>query len=92
MVQLCPIICSCIAILLVSLVSFAAITLCVATQRVFIIVYFQSGNFWIHHRVYMYIYVYIYKTMKFLIYTDIDPASYPMDTEGSYRGSKGAGA
>jgi hypothetical protein len=32
-------------------VSFAAITLCVASQRVFIVVYFvktQSGNFWIH--------------------------------------------
>jgi hypothetical protein len=36
-------------------VSFAAITLCIASQRVFIvvIVYFvmtQSGNFWIHPR------------------------------------------
>jgi hypothetical protein len=36
-------------------VSFAAITLCIASQRVFIVVstYFfmtQSGNFWIHHR------------------------------------------
>jgi hypothetical protein len=44
--------CSCIAILWVSLVSFAAITFCVASQRVFIVVsvYFvmtQSGNFWI---------------------------------------------
>jgi hypothetical protein len=32
-------------------VGFAAITLCVASQRVFIVVYFvmiQSGNFWIH--------------------------------------------
>jgi hypothetical protein len=32
-------------------VSFAAITLCVASQRVFVVVYFvmtQSGNFWIH--------------------------------------------
>jgi hypothetical protein len=32
-------------------VSFAAITLYVASQRVFIVVYFfttQSGNFWIH--------------------------------------------
>jgi hypothetical protein len=37
-------------------VSFAVITLCVASQRVFIvvIVYFvmtQSGNFWLHHRI-----------------------------------------
>jgi hypothetical protein len=32
--------CSCIAILWVSLVSFAAITLCVTSQRVFIVVYF----------------------------------------------------
>jgi hypothetical protein len=44
--------CSCIDILWVSLTSFAAITLCVASQRVFIVVsvYFvmtQSGNFWI---------------------------------------------
>jgi hypothetical protein len=41
--------CSCVAILWVSLVSFAAITLCVASQRVFIVlVYFvmtQFGNF-----------------------------------------------
>jgi len=45
--------CSFIAVLRVSLVSFAAITLCVASQRVFSVVslYFvmtQSGNFWIH--------------------------------------------
>jgi hypothetical protein len=36
-------------------VSLAAITLCVASQRVFIVVYFvmtQSGNFWIHPRTY----------------------------------------
>jgi hypothetical protein len=38
MVQLSPIRCSCIAILGVSLVSVAAITLCVASQRVFIVV------------------------------------------------------
>jgi hypothetical protein len=34
-------------------VSFAAIALCVASQRVFVVVYFvmtQSGNFWIHLR------------------------------------------
>jgi hypothetical protein len=45
---------SCIAILWVSLVSFAAITLCVASQQVFIVVCFvmtQSGNFWIHLRI-----------------------------------------
>jgi hypothetical protein len=40
MVQLFATRCSCIAILWVSLVSFAAITLCVASQRVFIVVYF----------------------------------------------------
>jgi hypothetical protein len=38
MVQLSATGCSCIAILWVSLVSFAAITLCVASQRVFIVV------------------------------------------------------
>jgi hypothetical protein len=37
-VQLPATSCSCIAILLVSLMSFAAITLCVASQRVFIVV------------------------------------------------------
>jgi hypothetical protein len=53
MVQLSATGCSCIAILWASLVSFAAITLCVASQQVFIVVsvYFvmtPSGNFWIH--------------------------------------------
>jgi hypothetical protein len=38
MVQLSATRCNCIAILWVSLVSFAAITLCVASQRVFIII------------------------------------------------------
>jgi hypothetical protein len=38
MVQLSATRCSCIAILSVSLVSFAAISLCVASQRVFIVV------------------------------------------------------
>jgi hypothetical protein len=38
MVQLSATRCSCIAILWVSLVSFAAITICVASQRVFIVV------------------------------------------------------
>jgi hypothetical protein len=53
MVQLSATKCSCIAISWVSLVNFAAITLCVASQRVFIVVHFsmtQSGNFWIHPR------------------------------------------
>jgi hypothetical protein len=55
MVQLSATRCSCIAILWARLVSFAAITLCVASQRMFIVVskYFfmiQSGNFWIHPR------------------------------------------
>jgi hypothetical protein len=43
----------CIAILRVSLVSFATIILCVASQRVYIVVISlltQSGNFWIHSR------------------------------------------
>jgi hypothetical protein len=40
MVQLSATRCSCIAALWVSLVSFAAITLCVASQHVFIVVYF----------------------------------------------------
>jgi hypothetical protein len=58
-VQLFAIRCSCIAILWVSLVSFAAITICVASQWVFIVVivvYFvmtQSGNFWIHPSTYV---------------------------------------
>jgi hypothetical protein len=56
MVQLSATRDSCIAISWVSLVSFAAITLCVASQRVFVlvVVYFvmtQSGNFWIHPRI-----------------------------------------
>jgi hypothetical protein len=46
MVQLSATGCSCIAILWVSLVSFAATTFCVASQRVFVT---QSGNFWIIH-------------------------------------------
>jgi hypothetical protein len=51
MVQLSATRCSCIAVLWVSLVSFAAITFCVGSQRVFVVVYFvmtQSGNFWIN--------------------------------------------
>jgi hypothetical protein len=57
MVQLSATRCSFIAILRVSLVSFAAITLCVASQRGFVIVVVfislstQSGNFWIHRRI-----------------------------------------
>jgi hypothetical protein len=51
MVQLSATKCSCIAILWVSPMMFAAITICIASLQVFIIVYFvmtQSGNFWIH--------------------------------------------
>jgi hypothetical protein len=40
MLQLSATRCSCIATLLVGIVSFAAITLCVASQRVFIVVHF----------------------------------------------------
>jgi hypothetical protein len=52
MVQLSATKCICIAILWVSLLSFAAITFYVASQRLFIVlsVHFfmtQSGNFWI---------------------------------------------
>jgi hypothetical protein len=43
--------CSCIAILWLSLVSFAAITLCVGSQRVFISLSTRSGNIWIHPRI-----------------------------------------
>jgi len=43
MVQLCATRCSCIAILWVSLVSFASITLCIASQWAFINVYFVIG-------------------------------------------------
>jgi len=44
-------------------VSFAAVTLCVASQRVFIIVVIvylvitQSGNFWIHPRALAFVYI-----------------------------------
>jgi hypothetical protein len=51
MIQLSATRCNCIATLWVSLVSFGAITACVASQRVFIAVISlstQSGNFWIH--------------------------------------------
>jgi hypothetical protein len=57
MVQLSATRFTCIAILWVRLVSFAAITLCIASQRVFIVVvvvYFvitRSGNFWINPRI-----------------------------------------
>jgi hypothetical protein len=51
--------CSCIAILWVILASSAAITLFLASQRVFIVVvhFFmtQSGNFWIHPRILVYV-------------------------------------
>jgi hypothetical protein len=53
MVQLSATRCSCIAILWVRIMSFAAITLCVASQRIILKVSYtllsiQSGNFWIH--------------------------------------------
>jgi len=53
MVQLFAIKCSCIAILWVSLLNFATITLCVASQRVFGVdfVMTQSGNVWINPRI-----------------------------------------
>jgi hypothetical protein len=44
MVQLSATTCSCIAILCVSVVSFAAISLCFASQRVFIVVYFAMDS------------------------------------------------
>jgi hypothetical protein len=53
MVQLSATRCTFIAILWVSLVSFAAITLCVASQRVFVVfisLSTQSGNFWLYPR------------------------------------------
>jgi hypothetical protein len=54
MVQLSANMCGYIAILWVSIVSFAAVTFRVASQRVFVFVaYFvmtQSGNFWVHPR------------------------------------------
>jgi hypothetical protein len=46
MVQLFATRYSCIAILWVSLVSFVAITLCVASERVFIVVYFVIDSDW----------------------------------------------
>jgi hypothetical protein len=54
MVQLSATRCSCIAIMWISLVSLAVITLCVASQRVFVVVVslsIQSVNFWIHPRI-----------------------------------------
>jgi len=56
MLQLSVTRCSCIAILRVSLVSFVAITICNASQRVFIVIISlstQSGNFSIHPRLSM---------------------------------------
>jgi len=55
-IQLSATRCSSIAILWIILVSFAAIILCVASQRefIFVVVYFvmtQSGNFWIYPRI-----------------------------------------
>jgi hypothetical protein len=59
MVQLSATRCSCIAILWVSVVSFATITLCVASQRVFlffILLMTWSGNFWTHPRILINVY------------------------------------
>jgi len=52
LVQLSATRCSYITILSVSLVSFTAITLCVPSQRVLLMLLLstQSGNFWIHPR------------------------------------------
>jgi hypothetical protein len=53
MIQLSATRCSCIAIFRVTLVSFAAVTLFVASQRMFVVYFImtQSGNFWIYpHR------------------------------------------
>jgi hypothetical protein len=52
MVHLSATRCSCIAIFLTNVVSFAAIILYVASQRVCVVISLstQSGNFWIHHR------------------------------------------
>jgi hypothetical protein len=69
MVQPSAIRCSCIAILWVSLVSFAAITLCVASQRVFVVIYFvmtQSGNFWIYPRIFRTFTLYIKPVSSFV--------------------------
>jgi hypothetical protein len=62
MVRLSATRCSCIATLWVSLVSFAAITLCVASQRVFVVVsvYFVIDSvrkIWLHPRTSLYIFV-----------------------------------
>jgi len=71
--------CSSKAISWVSLVSFAAITLCVASQRVFIVVvYFvmtQSGNFWIHPRVMSFLWIYFPAHTNFLLFTGLTPHS-----------------
>jgi hypothetical protein len=57
MVQFSGTRCSCSATLWVSLVSFAAITLYVPSQLVFISLSTQYGNFWIHPRTYVHIYI-----------------------------------
>jgi hypothetical protein len=58
MVQLSATKCSCIAILWVSLVSFDAITLCVVSQRVLMLLFISlstySGNFWIYPRTFVF--------------------------------------
>jgi hypothetical protein len=55
MVQLSATTCSFIAILWVSLVCFASVIICVPSQRVFVVfisLSTQSGNFWIHPRMF----------------------------------------
>jgi len=58
-VQISVTTCSCIAILWISLVSFVAVTLCIACQRCFLLLLLfislstQSGNLWIHSRPYL---------------------------------------
>jgi hypothetical protein len=66
MIQLSATRCSCISILWVSLVSFAATTLCVASQRVFIVISLstQSGNFWIHLRIVITVSIYSHHTLS----------------------------
>jgi hypothetical protein len=73
MVQLCATRCNCITILGVSIVSFAIITLCVAYQRVFIVIsiYFvmtQFENFWIHPCVLTHVLLIYYVMLKKTLY------------------------
>jgi hypothetical protein len=100
MVQLSATRCSCIAILWVSLVSFAAVTLCVASQRVFVVVYFVIDSV----REFLDVPPYcIIKTQSLTILLGFLPhrrvqtgpgaqsASYPMGTGVSFPRGKAAG-